>query len=37
MKLLVSLAFGILLMRKHGIIEQLAAAIVFFLLIQVLI
>ncbi len=37
MKLLVSLAFGILLMRKHGMIEKLAAAIVFFLLIQILI
>lgn len=37
MKLLVSLAFGILLMRKHGMIEKLAAAIVFFILLQILI
>lgn len=36
MKVLVSLILGVLLMRKHGILEMLVAAICIFILLQVL-
>ncbi len=37
MKVLISLILGVLLMRKHGILEMLIVAICIFVLLQVLI
>lgn len=37
MKLLVSFILGAMLMRKHGILEMLVAAICIFILLQVLV
>lgn len=37
MDLIVSMVLGVLLMRKHGVVEKLAAAVVIFLVIRMLV
>lgn len=37
MDLVVSIVLGVLLMRKHGVVEKLAAAVAIFLVIRMLV